>query len=187
MILSKQRIASYTLRNARPTRWTGPMSTGKGGGDVVIEELVLAHKGIERSRAAGRRAAGDSRSGREGQLAEGGRDVITAIHSGWLCSWEPHPVGQGIRPEAGSEEVSYAVGSCPWPPPGYWTPATPDRTPCDAHWLSRRPGRQLFFFYKGDLLPTLRTTRPGAGRGAGGEHLEPAVRPFRRPSHFRTW
>jgi phage tail-like protein len=42
-----QRLRSYTLRNAWPIRWTGPTLTAKGGGDVAIEELVLAHEGVE--------------------------------------------------------------------------------------------------------------------------------------------
>lgn len=33
---------TWRLKNAMPIKWTGPTLTGKGGGDVAIEELVLA-------------------------------------------------------------------------------------------------------------------------------------------------
>ena len=46
-VLDNARVAVFTLRNVRPLKWTGPMLAAKGGGDVTIEELVLAHEGIE--------------------------------------------------------------------------------------------------------------------------------------------
>ena len=42
-----RRVGAYLLRHALPSRWTGPMLTAKGGADVAMEELVLAHEGIE--------------------------------------------------------------------------------------------------------------------------------------------
>jgi conserved hypothetical phage tail region protein len=33
---------TWRLKNAMPIKWTGPTLTGKGGGDVAIEELVLS-------------------------------------------------------------------------------------------------------------------------------------------------
>ena len=40
-------VQSWTLRAARPIKYTGPTLSGKGGGDVAIEELVLSCEGIE--------------------------------------------------------------------------------------------------------------------------------------------
>ena len=35
-------VVTWRLKNAMPVKWTGPTLTGKGGGDVAIEELVLS-------------------------------------------------------------------------------------------------------------------------------------------------
>jgi phage tail-like protein len=40
-------IATWTLRNAQPKKWTGPTLAAKGGGDVAMEELQFVHEGIE--------------------------------------------------------------------------------------------------------------------------------------------
>ena len=40
-------VTSWKLTNAAPTKCTGPTLLGKGGGDVAIEELVLAAEAIE--------------------------------------------------------------------------------------------------------------------------------------------
>jgi phage tail-like protein len=40
-------VQKYTLRNAVPMKYTGPMLAGKGGGEVAMEELVLSAEGFE--------------------------------------------------------------------------------------------------------------------------------------------
>lgn len=40
-------VVTWRLKNAMPIKWTGPTLTGKGGGDVAIEELVLSVETIE--------------------------------------------------------------------------------------------------------------------------------------------
>src|SRR3954447_2490556 len=40
-------VAAWRLHRAQPKKWTGPTLAGKGGGDVAMEELQLAHEGIE--------------------------------------------------------------------------------------------------------------------------------------------
>ncbi|MGG6297032.1 phage tail protein [Leptolyngbya sp. AN02str] len=40
-------VESWTLQGAFPLKYTGPTLAGKGGGDVAMEELVLASDGIE--------------------------------------------------------------------------------------------------------------------------------------------
>jgi len=42
-------VATWRLRNAQPKKWVGPTLTGKGGGEVAMEELHLVHEGIEYS------------------------------------------------------------------------------------------------------------------------------------------
>jgi phage tail-like protein len=44
---ARQPVATWTLRNAQPRKWTGPTLAAKGGGDVAMEELTLVHEGIE--------------------------------------------------------------------------------------------------------------------------------------------
>jgi phage tail-like protein len=44
---ARQPVATWTLRNAQPKKWTGPTLAAKGGGDVAMEELSLVHEGIE--------------------------------------------------------------------------------------------------------------------------------------------
>lgn len=44
---ARRKAAIYVLRNARPSRWTGPPLAAKGGGDVAMEELELTAEGIE--------------------------------------------------------------------------------------------------------------------------------------------
>jgi len=40
-------VVSWKLTNAFPSKWTGPTLAAKGGGDVAMEELVLAVEYIE--------------------------------------------------------------------------------------------------------------------------------------------
>lgn len=40
-------VQKWTLRNALPRKINGPNFNGKGGGDVAMEELVLAAEGFE--------------------------------------------------------------------------------------------------------------------------------------------
>jgi phage tail-like protein len=40
-------VESWTLRNVVPMKYTGPTLAAKGGGDVAMEELVLASEGID--------------------------------------------------------------------------------------------------------------------------------------------
>jgi phage tail-like protein len=40
-------VVTWKLRGVLPIKWTGPSLTGKGGGDVAIEELVLAIETLE--------------------------------------------------------------------------------------------------------------------------------------------
>jgi phage tail-like protein len=43
---SRKPVATFRLRNAQPKKWVGPTLAAKGGGDVAMEELHLAHEGI---------------------------------------------------------------------------------------------------------------------------------------------
>ncbi|MCK9605728.1 MAG: phage tail protein [Methylomonas sp.] len=40
-------VVTWRLKNAMPIKWTGPTLTGKGGGDVAIEELVLSVETVD--------------------------------------------------------------------------------------------------------------------------------------------
>ncbi len=40
-------VEGWTLRDVVPTKYTGPTFAAKGGGDVAMEELVLAAEGID--------------------------------------------------------------------------------------------------------------------------------------------
>lgn len=40
-------VQSWILRGVIPMKYTGPTLAGKGGGDVAMEELVLAAEGLE--------------------------------------------------------------------------------------------------------------------------------------------
>jgi phage tail-like protein len=40
-------VQKWTLTNALPTKYTGPTLAAKGGGDVAMEELVLASESIQ--------------------------------------------------------------------------------------------------------------------------------------------
>jgi phage tail-like protein len=40
-------VATWTLRNAQPKKWTGPTLAAKGGGEVAMEELHLVHERLE--------------------------------------------------------------------------------------------------------------------------------------------
>jgi len=42
-------VATWTLTNARPSKWTGPTLAAKGGSDVAMEELTLVCEDIEYS------------------------------------------------------------------------------------------------------------------------------------------
>ena len=44
---ARQPIATWSLRNAQPKKWTGPTLAAKGGGEVAMEELSFCHEGIE--------------------------------------------------------------------------------------------------------------------------------------------
>jgi phage tail-like protein len=44
---ARKPVATWTLRNAQPKKWTGPTLTAKGGGEVGVEELHLVHEGVE--------------------------------------------------------------------------------------------------------------------------------------------
>lgn len=44
---ARQEVATFTLRNAQPKKYTGPTLAAKGGGEVAMEELHLVHEGIE--------------------------------------------------------------------------------------------------------------------------------------------
>jgi phage tail-like protein len=44
---TRSAVATFTLRNAQPKKFTGPTLAAKGGGDVSMEELQLVHEGIE--------------------------------------------------------------------------------------------------------------------------------------------
>ena len=46
---ARNAVATWTLRNAQPKKWTGPTLAAKGGGEVAMEELHLVHEGIEYS------------------------------------------------------------------------------------------------------------------------------------------
>ncbi len=49
-LLSEDRsdtVVTWRLKNAMPIKWTGPTLTGKGGGDVAIEELVLSVETVD--------------------------------------------------------------------------------------------------------------------------------------------
>jgi phage tail-like protein len=40
-------VAAFKLRNAQPKKWVGPTLAAKGGGEVAMEELHIAHEGVE--------------------------------------------------------------------------------------------------------------------------------------------
>jgi phage tail-like protein len=40
-------VMRWSLRNARPKKWTGPTLSAEGGGDVAMEEISLVHEGLE--------------------------------------------------------------------------------------------------------------------------------------------
>ena len=44
---ARNAVATWSLRNAQPKKWTGPTLAAKGGGEVAMEELSLVHEGIE--------------------------------------------------------------------------------------------------------------------------------------------
>ncbi|WP_224360838.1 phage tail protein [Hyalangium versicolor] len=44
---ARNAVATFTLRNAQPKKWSGPTLAAKGGGEVAMEELHLVHEGIE--------------------------------------------------------------------------------------------------------------------------------------------
>jgi len=44
---ARNAVATFTLRNAQPKKWSGPTLAAKGGADVSMEELHLVHEGIE--------------------------------------------------------------------------------------------------------------------------------------------
>jgi phage tail-like protein len=44
---TRQPVVTWRLRNAQPKKWVGPTLSGKGGGEVAMEELQLVCEGIE--------------------------------------------------------------------------------------------------------------------------------------------
>lgn len=44
---ARQPVATWSLRNAQPKKWTGPTLAAKGGGEVAMEEISFVHEGIE--------------------------------------------------------------------------------------------------------------------------------------------
>ncbi len=44
---ARQTVSTWKLRNAQPKKWTGPTLTGKGGGEVAMEELSFVCEDIE--------------------------------------------------------------------------------------------------------------------------------------------
>jgi phage tail-like protein len=44
---ARESVASWTLLNAQPKKWSGPTLAAKGGGDVAMEELTLVHEGLD--------------------------------------------------------------------------------------------------------------------------------------------
>ena len=44
---AQQPVQSWILRGVVPTKYTGPTLAGKGGGEVAMEEVVLAAQAIE--------------------------------------------------------------------------------------------------------------------------------------------
>ncbi|UXY14690.1 phage tail protein [Chitiniphilus purpureus] len=44
---ARQPVLTFSLRNAQIKKWTGPTLAAKGGGEVAMEEIQLAHEGIE--------------------------------------------------------------------------------------------------------------------------------------------
>jgi phage tail-like protein len=44
---ARNAVATWSLRNAQPKKWSGPTLAAKGGGEVGMEELHLVHEGIE--------------------------------------------------------------------------------------------------------------------------------------------
>ena len=44
---ARQPVATWTLRNAQPKKWTGPTFAAKGGGEVAMEEISFVHDGVE--------------------------------------------------------------------------------------------------------------------------------------------
>ena len=44
---ARNAVATWSLRNAQPKKWSGPTLAAKGGGEVSMEELHLVHEGIE--------------------------------------------------------------------------------------------------------------------------------------------
>lgn len=44
---ARQPVATFSLRNAQPKKWTGPTLAAKGGGEIAMEELSFCHEGIE--------------------------------------------------------------------------------------------------------------------------------------------
>ncbi|WLE98063.1 MAG: phage tail protein [Candidatus Electrothrix communis] len=43
---ARNEVASWSLRDAQPKKWSGPTLAAKGGGEVAMEELSLVHEGI---------------------------------------------------------------------------------------------------------------------------------------------
>ena len=43
---ARKPVAAFRLRNAQPKKWVGPTLAAKGGGEVAMEELHLAHEGV---------------------------------------------------------------------------------------------------------------------------------------------
>jgi len=43
---AKKPVAAFRLSNAQPKKWVGPSLAAKGGGEVAMEALHIAHEGV---------------------------------------------------------------------------------------------------------------------------------------------
>ena len=43
---ARNAVAAFKLANAQPKKWVGPTLAAKGGGEVAMEELSIAHEGV---------------------------------------------------------------------------------------------------------------------------------------------
>ena len=43
---ARKPVAAFRLANAQPKKWVGPTLAAKGGGEVAMEELHIAHEGV---------------------------------------------------------------------------------------------------------------------------------------------
>ena len=43
---ARKPVTAFKLTNAQPKKWVGPTLAAKGGGEVAMEELHIAHEGV---------------------------------------------------------------------------------------------------------------------------------------------